>query len=59
MAHPELNRFTQLYRLADKLIADASKEDGAEAARILALDLAQYQAKYGELLPVSMRPWPP
>ena len=49
MARPELDRFTRLYRLADKLIADASKEHVAEAARILALDLAQYQAKYGEL----------
>ena len=49
MAHPELDRFAQLYRLADKLIAEASKDDVAEAARILALDLAQYKAMYGVL----------
>ncbi len=48
MPHPDLDRFEQPYRLADRLIADASKEDLAEAARILALDLAQYQARYGE-----------
>ncbi len=49
MADDETDRFEQLYRLADKLIAQADKEDVAEAARILALDLAQYQAMYGEL----------
>lgn len=49
MAHPEVDSFTQLYRLADKLIADANKANSAEAARILAVDLAQHQAKYGEL----------
>ncbi len=48
MADDEIERFEQLYRLADKLIAEADKEDVAEAARILALDLAQFQAKYGE-----------
>ncbi len=41
MAHPDLDRFEQLYRLAGKLIA--------EAACILALDFAQHRAKYGEL----------
>ncbi len=29
MAHPDLDRFIQLYRMADKLIHDASKEDVA------------------------------
>lgn len=41
MAHSEVDRFEQIYPSADKLIA--------EAARILVLDLAQYQARYGEL----------
>ena len=41
MARSELNRFQQLYRLADKLIAQADKQDVAKAACILALDLAQ------------------
>jgi len=49
VADDEIKRFTQLYRLADKLIGEADKEDVAEAARILALDLTQDQAIYGEL----------
>lgn len=49
MPHPELDRFERLYRRADQLLDKASKEDVAEAARILAINLAQYQAKYGEL----------
>jgi hypothetical protein len=35
--------------LADRLIADASKDDVAEAARLLALNVAHYQLKYGAL----------
>ena len=49
MPHPALDRFEALYLLAVWLISDASKDELAEAARILALNLAQYQAKYGEL----------
>ena len=41
MPHPDLDRFEQLYRLADRLIAEVSKDELAEAARILALNLAQ------------------
>ena len=47
MTEPDVERCTKLYRLADKLIAEASKDELAEAARIFALNLAQYQAKYG------------
>ena len=49
MPNDEIERFKALYGLADKLIAEADKDDVAEAARILALNLAQYQAKHGEL----------
>lgn len=49
MAHPDLDRVEQLYRLADKLLAQADREALAEAARILALNLTQYQGKCGEL----------
>lgn len=49
MAHPDIDRFERLYRLADKLIADADKANLAKAARILSLDLAQYHVKYSEL----------
>ncbi len=41
-----LDRFAQDYDLADKLIADISKEDLAEVARILAMNLAQYQKRF-------------
>lgn len=49
MTHPDVDRFDRLYRLADKLIGEASKEELAEAARILALNLTPYQARHGEL----------
>ena len=49
MTDSGLGCFAELCGPADALIADASKKDVAEAAPVLALDLAQYQAKYGEL----------
>ena len=49
MSHPDLDRFEHLYSLADKLMGEANGDDLAEVARILALNLAQYQAKHGEL----------
>lgn len=45
----ELSTFEQYYKLADMLIEKSSKEDVAECARILALNVAHYQSKYGEL----------
>lgn len=41
--------FAQYYKLADKLIKKVSKEDLAECARLLALNIAHYQSKFGEL----------
>ena len=38
-----------MYALADRLIDGASKEDVAEAARLLALNVAHYQLKYGAM----------
>jgi hypothetical protein len=35
--------------LADRLVATASKEQLAECARILALNVAHYASRYGEL----------
>ena len=35
--------------LADQLIAGASKEDLGEAARLLAMNLAHYRLRYGDL----------
>jgi hypothetical protein len=41
--------FKAYWQLSEELIADASKDDLAEVARILALQAAQYARKYGEL----------
>ncbi len=40
---------TQYNKLTDMLIAQSSKEQIAECARLLALNVAHYQMKYGEL----------
>lgn len=45
----DLSDFQQYYKLADLLIEEASKEQLAECARLIALNLAHYQSKYGEL----------
>ena len=45
----DLSTFEQYYKLADQLIEKVSKEDVAECARLLALNVAHYQSKYGEL----------
>ena len=45
----DLSEFNQYCKLADMLIDQAGKEQVAECARLLALNLAHYQARYGEL----------
>ena len=45
----DLSRFTEHYKLVDLLIDQASKEQLAECARLLALNLAHYQGLYGEV----------
>ena len=45
----DLSSFQQYYKLADVLIELASKEQLAECARLLALNLAHYQGLYGEV----------
>lgn len=45
----DLSMFAQYNKLADQLIEKVSKEDIAECARLLALNVAHYQTKYGEL----------
>jgi hypothetical protein len=47
MADP--SEFEQYYKLADMLIEQATKEQLAECARLLALNLAHYQGLYGEI----------
>ncbi len=44
-----LSSFQQYYKLADILIEQASKEQLAECARLLALNLAHYQGRFGEI----------
>jgi hypothetical protein len=41
--------FDQTYELADMLIRKATKEQLAECARLLALNLAHHQIKHGEI----------
>ncbi len=44
-----MREFKVYWALADRMIADATKEQVAETARILALQMAHYVRKYGEL----------
>ena len=45
----DLKTFATYYTLAEKLIEKVSKDDLAETARLLALNIAHYQSKFGEL----------
>jgi hypothetical protein len=45
----DLSSFQQYYKLADIIIEKASKDQLAECARLLALNLAHYQGLYGEV----------
>lgn len=44
-----LDDFQRYSRLADMLIEQSSKEEVAECARLLALNLAHYKGIYGEV----------
>ncbi len=44
-----LTEFKDYYKRLDEMIADSTKADLAECARLLALNVAHYKAKYGEL----------
>jgi hypothetical protein len=45
----DLSEFQQYDKLADALIENSTKEQLAECARLLALNLAHYQGKFGEI----------
>lgn len=45
----DLLNFQQYYNLADQLIEKSSKEEIAECAKLLALNVAHYQSRFGEL----------
>jgi len=44
-----LLELSHLYNLTDQLIEKATKQEIAETARLLAVNLAYYKMKYGEL----------
>ena len=44
-----LAEFKDYYKHLDEMIAESTKEELAECARLLALNVAHYKAKYGEL----------
>jgi len=44
-----LLELSHLYNLSDQLIEKASKQELAETARLLAVNLSHYQMKYGDL----------
>lgn len=44
-----LSTFERYYKLADDLIAQSTKEQLAECARLLALNLAHHQQLHGEI----------
>ncbi len=44
-----LAEFKNYYKRLDTMIAESTKADLAECARLLALNVAHYKAKYGEL----------
>lgn len=44
-----LLELSHLYNLTDQLVEKASKQELAETARQLAVNLSHYQMKYGEL----------
>ena len=46
---PNLDEFKQYYSLCSKLIDEMSKEQLAEVARMLALRVADYQARFGDI----------
>ena len=45
-------RFLALLKLSDELLDDASKDELTDLARVLALNIAQYRDRFGEI-PVS------
>ena len=45
----DLSLFAEYNKLADMLIVQATKDQIAECARLLALNVAHYQTKYGDL----------
>jgi len=47
-SNPTFQEFKAYWQLSEEMIADATKEDLVEVARILAMQAAHYVQKYGE-----------
>lgn len=47
--NPLFQEFQAYWKLSEEMIANATKDDLAEVARILALQAAHYARKYGEM----------
>ena len=47
--NPQFKEFKAYWELSEQMIAEASKEDIVEAARICAMQAAHFARKYGEL----------
>ncbi len=45
----DMSRFQQYLLISDQLAQMASKSDLAECARLLAMNVAHYESKYGQL----------
>lgn len=45
----DMSMFQQYLKLADQLTSFATKEDVAECARLLAINIAHYESKFGQL----------
>lgn len=45
----DLRTFEQYYKLADTLVERSTKEQVAESPRLLALNVAHYQIKHGDI----------
>ena len=45
----EIQRFIAVLQASDTLIEQATKEDVAEVARVLALHVAHYRRRYGDI----------
>jgi hypothetical protein len=48
-SNPIFQEFRTYWQLSEDLVADATKEDLAEVARILSMQAAHYARKFGEL----------
>lgn len=48
-SNPTFQEFKAYWQLSEEMIADATKEDVTEVARVLAMQAAHYARKFGEL----------